>query len=216
MHYSRRLIVQTLVFSSSYLHRQVSPPETLVVKEGTTWARNGRWILPEMPDFHITFRDLLHAVNLRHGTKDFTSLPKEGVLRIFSPWKIRRLRPGLNPRTWVPKASTLPLDHWSRFHYAVCLGDKLTTFRIIVGPSHSKVKQSKKKKFLNYLTLKNVRNQEPKQSQHSPRSPCTRNTEPLEISLWQPHLSRLYIQLFIKWCCRYFILCKVDGMAVER
>jgi len=39
------------------------------------------------------------------------SPPKEGVLRIFSPLKIRRLRPGLNPRTWVPKASTLPLDH---------------------------------------------------------------------------------------------------------
>ena len=32
----------------------------------------------------------------------------------FSPWKIRRLRPGLNLRTWVPKASTLPLDHRSR------------------------------------------------------------------------------------------------------
>ena len=69
----------------------------------------------KMPDFHVTFRDLLHAVNLRHGTNDFTSLPKEGVLRIFSPWKIRRLRPGLNLRTWVPKASTLPLDHRSRF-----------------------------------------------------------------------------------------------------
>ena len=47
MHCSRRLIVQTLVFSRSYLHRQVSPPETLVVKGGTTWGRNGRWILPE-------------------------------------------------------------------------------------------------------------------------------------------------------------------------
>ena len=40
--------------------------------------------------------------------------PKEGVLRIFSPWKIRRFRLGLNPRTGVPKASTLPLDHRSR------------------------------------------------------------------------------------------------------
>ena len=37
----------------------------------------------KMPDFHITFRDLLHAVNLRRGTNDFTSPPKEGVLRIF-------------------------------------------------------------------------------------------------------------------------------------
>ena len=58
----------------------------------------------QLPRVHF----LLHAVNMRHGTNGFTSLPKEGVLRIFSPWKIRRLRPGLNPRTWVPKASTLP------------------------------------------------------------------------------------------------------------
>ena len=47
MHCSRRPIVQTLVFRGSYLHRQLSPPETLVVKGGTTWARNGRGILPE-------------------------------------------------------------------------------------------------------------------------------------------------------------------------
>ena len=40
----------------------------------------------------IQFRVLLHAANIRHGTNGFTSLPKEGVLRIFSPWKIRRLR----------------------------------------------------------------------------------------------------------------------------
>ena len=42
MHCSLRLIVQTLVFSRSYLHRQVFPPENLVVKGGTTWARNGQ------------------------------------------------------------------------------------------------------------------------------------------------------------------------------
>ena len=29
-------------FGRFYLHRQVSPPETLVVKGGTAWARNGR------------------------------------------------------------------------------------------------------------------------------------------------------------------------------
>ena len=28
-------------------------------------------------------RVLLHAANLRHGTDNFTSIPKEGVLRIF-------------------------------------------------------------------------------------------------------------------------------------
>ena len=33
----------------------------------------------------LKFRDLLHAVNLRHETDDFTSHPKEGMLRIFRP-----------------------------------------------------------------------------------------------------------------------------------
>jgi hypothetical protein len=32
---------------------------------------------------NVTFRELLHAANLRHGTDGFTSPPKEGVLRIF-------------------------------------------------------------------------------------------------------------------------------------
>jgi hypothetical protein len=39
----------------------------------------------KMPDFHAAFRDHLHVVNLRHGAHSFTSLPKEGVLKIFSP-----------------------------------------------------------------------------------------------------------------------------------
>ena len=37
----------------------------------------------KMPDFHVTFMELLNALNLRHGTEAFTSPPKEGVLRIF-------------------------------------------------------------------------------------------------------------------------------------
>jgi len=45
-------------------------------------------------------RDLLHAPNLRYGTDGFTFHPKEDVLRIFSPLKIRRRRPGLNPRAY--------------------------------------------------------------------------------------------------------------------
>jgi hypothetical protein len=36
-----------------------------------------------IPNFHVAFRDLLHAVNIRHGTHSFTSLPKVGVLMIF-------------------------------------------------------------------------------------------------------------------------------------
>ena len=41
----------------------------------------------ESGDFHVTFVFFLHAVILRHGTDGFTSPPKEGVLRIFSPEK---------------------------------------------------------------------------------------------------------------------------------
>jgi hypothetical protein len=39
------------------------------------------------------------------------------VLGNFSPWKIRRLRPGLKPRTWVLEASTHPLDNRNRLFY---------------------------------------------------------------------------------------------------
>jgi hypothetical protein len=56
--------------------------------------------------FHVTF-GFFTCRKARHGTDSFTSPPKEGVLR----------RPGLNPRTWVPKASTLPLDHRSRVRF---------------------------------------------------------------------------------------------------
>ena len=120
MHRSRRLIVQTLVFSRSYLHRQMSTPETPSTERRNYWADE---FCLKMPDFHVTFSDLLHAVNLRHGTNGFTSPPKEGVLRIFFALeKIRRLRPGLNPRTWVPKPRTLPLDHRSRRDQTVLHG----------------------------------------------------------------------------------------------
>ena len=51
----------------------------------------------KMPDFHVTFRDLLHAVNLRHGTNYFTSLPKEGMLRFFSALKNPMASAGFEP-----------------------------------------------------------------------------------------------------------------------
>ena len=52
---------------------------------------------PKMLDFHVIFRDLLHATNLRHGTNGFTSLPKEGVLKIFSALKIPKDSAGIEP-----------------------------------------------------------------------------------------------------------------------
>ena len=51
----------------------------------------------KMPDFHVTFRDLLRAVNLRNWTDGFTSLPKEGVLRIFFALKNPTASAGFEP-----------------------------------------------------------------------------------------------------------------------
>ena len=96
---------------SNFRHQaspRVSPRESTQRRKVELWARNVREFCLNA-NFHVTFRDLL-----RHGTDGFTSLPKEGVLEHFFALKIRRLRPGANPRTWVRKASTLPLDHRSR------------------------------------------------------------------------------------------------------
>jgi len=96
---------------SNFRHQaspRVSPCESTQRRKVELWARNVQEFCLNA-DLHVTFRDLLHAVKLRHGTDGFTSPPKEGVLRIFFALKIRRLRPGANPQTWVPKASTLPL-----------------------------------------------------------------------------------------------------------
>ena len=48
-------------------------------------------------DVHVTFRNLLHAVKLRHWTDGFTSPPKEGVLRIFFRPKNQTASAGCEP-----------------------------------------------------------------------------------------------------------------------
>jgi hypothetical protein len=106
-----------LVRRSIFRHQaspRVSPRESTQRRKMELRARNVRKVCLNA-DLHVTFRDVLHAVKLRYGTDGFTSPPKEGVLRIFFDLKIRRFRPGVNPRTWVPKASTLPLDHRIRY-----------------------------------------------------------------------------------------------------
>ena len=45
----------------------------------------------------IHFRALLHAANMQHGTKGFTSLPKEGVLSIFFALKNPTASAGFEP-----------------------------------------------------------------------------------------------------------------------
>ena len=111
MHCSRRLTVQTLVLSRSYLHRQVSPPGTLVVKGETTWVRNGRWILPENARLP---REIQGSFTYRKST----TLDK----RLYFISEGRRAEDFFalkNPTAsagFEPKACTLPLDHRSRLH----------------------------------------------------------------------------------------------------
>jgi hypothetical protein len=68
--------------------------EILAAKGGREMA--GKFIL-KMPDFHVAFRDLLHVVNLRHGNHSITSVPKEGVLRIFFALKNPTASAGFEP-----------------------------------------------------------------------------------------------------------------------
>jgi hypothetical protein len=67
----------------SHSDRQVPLASTIRGSPPSSQRRNygremvARWCLGYIP------RVLLHAANLRHGTDNFTALPKEGVLRIF-------------------------------------------------------------------------------------------------------------------------------------
>jgi len=72
---------------SNFRHQaspRVSPRESIQWRKVELWARNVREFCLNA-DFHVIFKDILHAVKLRRGTDGFTSPPKEGVLRIFSP-----------------------------------------------------------------------------------------------------------------------------------
>ena len=80
----------------SHVWNDASEPQQRKVE---LWARNFRefcrkWRVPRH------FWVLLHA-------DGFTSPPKEGALRIFSPEKSDGFGGVWTPRTWVPKASTL-------------------------------------------------------------------------------------------------------------
>ena len=92
-------------------HHQVPPRpprrERSQRRKWELWVRMLSGNFAEMTT-STSFRDILHAANLRHVTDGFTSPPKEGVLRIFFALKNPT---ALNPQTWALKASTLPLHH---------------------------------------------------------------------------------------------------------
>jgi len=66
-----------------HVWNDVSEPQQRNVE---LWARNFREFCRKLR-LSRHFWVLLHAVNLRHGTDGFTSPPKEGALRNFSPEK---------------------------------------------------------------------------------------------------------------------------------
>jgi len=83
-------------FSARCLH--VQQRERPLAAEGGT--RRGREMFRQISSrirLPRNSRDLLHAANLRHGTHGFTSPPKEGVLRIFSPLKNPTASAGFEP-----------------------------------------------------------------------------------------------------------------------
>ena len=90
------------VYEPSYFRMfHLSPLVIFKISQQPKVELHGREMADEfclqMPDFHVTFSDLLHAVNLRHRTDGFTSPPKEGGLRIFSPSKIPTASVGFEP-----------------------------------------------------------------------------------------------------------------------
>jgi hypothetical protein len=82
-------IVANLLVSPFHLQRRSTSTgvRDLYQRKVELWARNVRSNLAYNCDFHGNCRVHLHAAKLRHETDDFTSPPKEGVLRIFSPEK---------------------------------------------------------------------------------------------------------------------------------
>ena len=74
------LDVRTFAARCLYVRNDARDPSMRKVE---LWARKLSPVI--LPKFRLPlkFRDLLHAANLRHGTDDFTSPLKEGVLRIF-------------------------------------------------------------------------------------------------------------------------------------
>jgi hypothetical protein len=68
---------------------------------------------------------------LRHGTSDFTSHPKEGVLQIFIAHKNPSPRPGLNSRPLGPVASTLTTTSRRHICYASCFVYLLSSRSVI-------------------------------------------------------------------------------------
>jgi hypothetical protein len=101
---------------SNFRHQaslRVSPRESTRRRKVELWARKIREFCLNT-DFHVIFRGLLHAVKLRTCDRQVYFSSEGRRSEEFFALNFRWIRPGVNPRTWVPKTSTLPLDHRRR------------------------------------------------------------------------------------------------------
>ena len=91
--------------------------EILAAKGVTTWARNGRWILPEYTRLPRNIQGSF-TCRMRHGTDDFTSPPKGGVLRIFFALKNPTTSVGFEPANLGTKGqhATSRLPTFTRYN----------------------------------------------------------------------------------------------------
>jgi hypothetical protein len=101
---------------SNFRHKRPPASEATLANlasEGGTMGE--KWPnFAESGDFHVTFGFFYMLLSTTWDRRLY--FPSEGRrAEDFFARKIRGLRPGLNPRTRVPKASTLPLDHRSRY-----------------------------------------------------------------------------------------------------
>ena len=96
----------TLTRMSSFIHLQRRCTNQAAWEISASEGRNYTWN-------YLAIRNLRKSLGSftcrKSGTWDrfFYFPPEEGMLRIFTPVKIQRIRPGLIPQTWVPEASML-------------------------------------------------------------------------------------------------------------
>jgi hypothetical protein len=92
--FSPPLEVPTFCARCLHVQRRERPP---VAEGGTLCGREMFRQISSTIRLPRNSRDLLHATNLRHGTDGFTSLPKEGMLRIFFALKNPTASAGFEP-----------------------------------------------------------------------------------------------------------------------
>ena len=100
-------------------------PSDVCTRDPSSERRNylgEKWpvIWTESCDFHAYTSEFFYMPQICDmGQTALLPFRRKACWGFFSPWKIQ---PVLNPRTWAPKASTLPLDHRSHLNclYLLC------------------------------------------------------------------------------------------------